>query len=166
MSNLTSTQPGAFDAFLSLLQTAGAAATPKVTVLDSEVVQYEPAAYCVLTGFDHHRFDDAALGSFAFYEYFDLVGFITYMQGDVDPKTVRDTTFSLYQSVVQTTVVTNRGQPFGNPVLGSNAPPQLEVIVPTYARYSSGPANFSGGAAGFFGQIDFAYSLRSRITAA
>lgn len=164
MSNLTSSQPAAFDAFLALLTTAGAAANPVVTVLDSEVVQYEPAAYLVLTGFERHRFDDAALGSFAFYEDYEICGYITYLQGNVDPKAVRDTTFALYQSVVMTTVVTNRGQPSGNPVLGPSAPTSLEWIIPTRAEYTSGPANFSGGAAGFFGQIDFAYHVKARLT--
>lgn len=165
MSNLTSTQQGAFDAFLSLLTTAGNAQNPKVTVIDSEVVQYEPAAYVSLWGFDNHEYDVAALGSFAQYEQYEIIGTATYLQGDVDPKAVRDATFTLFQNVVMATVVANRGAN-GTQVLGSTAPIGLEWIIPKYARYTASPASFGGGAGGMQGSIDFAFLLHARITVA
>ncbi len=165
MSNLTSTQAGAFDALLGLLQVAGAAQSPPVQVLDSVVLQYEPAAYVILEAIEQHEFDIAALGSYAFEETYELCGCTTYAQGDIDYRSVRDKTFSIHEAVVQATVVTNRGAN-QTPVLGSNAPSTLVWIVPVWQRYSAAPANFSGGAAGVAGTIEWRYQVKARITTA
>lgn len=167
MSNLTSTQPGAFDAFLSLLTSAGAAQNPAVPVFDSEILTYEPGSYILLKGFDgHHRFFNPDLGSFAFYEEYTLCGCATYLQGNIDPKTVRDTTFSLYQNVVMTTVIQNSGRIGSNPVLGSSAPAALEWIIPSSANYWQAPGNFGGEEQGIMGAIDFEFTVQARITTA
>lgn len=168
MANLTSTQQEAFDTLLSLLQTAGAAQNPAVEVFDSELVQYEPATYVMLTGLENHHFDWAALGQFPFYETYDITGIATVFQGDVDPKGVRDATFSLYENVVQTTVVANSGSwatQNGYVLSPSLMTAGLYMIVPTYVRYSSGPAEMASGESGYSGTIEFAYTLKARITA-
>ena len=170
MSNLTTTQPAAFDALLALLQTAGAAQSPPVAVLDSQVTQYEPGPYVILEAVEQDGFDPAALGSFAFYEEYELCGITTVLQGMGDPatttKAVRDATFATHQAVVQSTVVANSGSVAtgGGPVLGSQAPSQLEWIVPSFARYSSSPGEFGGGQGGFQGTIEWRYRVHARIT--
>jgi hypothetical protein len=167
LSNLTSTQPAAFDALLSLLTAAGATQSPVIPVFDTELVQYEPTAYVLLKGYDAHNFfRSAALGSFAFEETFSLQGCVTYFQGNIDPKTVRDKTWSIFQNVVMTTVVTNRGAPAGNPVLGVSAPTELEWVIPEYARYTSSPGSMNGVEEGFQGSIDFSFQVFARITTA
>ena len=163
MANLTTTQPGAFDAFLALLTTAGNAQNPKVTIFDSEVLSYEPGSYVELLGFANHEYQVAALGSFAQYEEYEICGTATYLQGNTDAKAVRDATFTLFQNVVMATVVANRGAN-GTQVLGSSAPAALEWIIPRYAKYTASPGNFGGGQSGFQGSIDFAFGIHARIT--
>lgn len=170
MSNLTSTVPGAYDAWYNLLKNAGAAQSPAVTVMAQELVQYEPGSYvCLgdtpsgLKAVQNHRFELAALGSYAMYETYQFCGYATVVQGDVDPETVLSKTWTLYQNVVMSTVVANRGAN-GAQVLGSAAPVSLEWIVPEDANYTGYPGNFGGGSAGFQGIVEFCYSLKARIT--
>ncbi len=169
MSNLTSTAPAAFDTLLSLLTTAAAAYTTPTTVFDSEIVQYEPSSYVLLNGMiENHSYEWASLGNFAFYETYDISGYVSVFQGNVDPKTVRDATYALYQTVVQTTVIQNSGtwQATLHTVLSPDLTAAgLNWIIPKYARFDSQPgAAPNGGPEGFVGKVDFAYSLHARIT--
>ena len=166
MANLTSTQSGAWDAMLGLLQTAATGTSnPTVAVVDSYLLQYEPACYVILSSIEQHTFDIAALGSYAFEETYQLCGQTTYLQGNTDVKTVRDTVFSVHESIVQTTLVANRGQN-GIPVLGSSGPAALLWCIPAFQRFTMSPANFSGGASGVQGTIEWAYEVKARITTA
>ena len=162
MSNLTSTVPFAFNALYNLMNTAGLAQNPPVTVLNQEVVQYEPGSYVLLEGVENHLFNIAALGSYAHEEVYDIHGIATYLQGDVDPATVITKTWAIYQAVVMTPVVSNRGAN-GQYVLGLTAN-EPAWIVPQEARYTSSPGDFGGGMAGFQGMIEFRFSLKARIT--
>jgi len=170
VTNLTTTQPAAFDALLALLQTAGAAQSPPVAVMDTEITQYQPGSYVIVEALEEQNFDPAALGSFAFYEEYEICGRTTVFQGVGDPatatKAVRDQTFAVHQAVVHATVIANSGaiSTGGGQVLGSQAPTELEWIVPTYARYSSTPGAFGEGQAGLQGTIDWRYMLHARLT--
>ena len=164
MSNLTSSVPGATDALLSLLTTAAAGmSNPPVQVFDSELIQYEPAAYVLFAGVDSYEIELAALGSYAHYENYDLCGRVSYLQGNVDPKTIRATTWSIFQTVVMGTIITNRGTN-GQQVLGSSAPTSLQWVLPGPATYRGEPVEFGSGQAGFGGTIDWCVHVRSRIT--
>jgi hypothetical protein len=169
VSNLTTTQPAAFDALLGLLQAAGAAqppGNPPIAVLDTAVTQYAPSTgYVLLEAIEQHEFDIAALGSYAFYETYDICGRTQYVQGvtgNSDWQVIRDQTFLIHESVVQATVVANRGAN-QTKVLGTQAPNQLLWIVPTYQRYTPQPSNSAGL---YIGNIDWRFSLKARITAA
>lgn len=164
MSNLTSTVPGAFSAMHGLLSAAGEALDPKVPVFHTELVQNEPASYVLLKGIENHSFDIAALGSYAHEETYDIVGVATVLQGNVDAQAVLVRTWALYQAVVMTPVVENRGA-LGTPVLGSDGAAQGRLwVAPNYARYSGEPGSFGGGMAGFAGTVEFAYTIKARIT--
>lgn len=161
MANLTSTAPVAFETLYGLINTAAQAQNPPVAVFDQEMLQYEPNTYVVLTGIESHRFEWAALGSFAFYEFYDIVGYCTWWQGDTDTGSVITNTYALYQSVVQSTVVANRAPPLSASLIASG----LLEILPGFARYSGEQGvDQGGGPMGFFGRIDFSYSCKGRIT--
>jgi hypothetical protein len=164
MSNLTSSVPGAFNAFYNLLVTAGQTQSPQVPVFHTELVGDIPLSYVVLTGVENHEFEFAALGSYAQYETYEIVGEAVVFQGGTDTVGVLTATWSLYQNVVMSTVVANRGQPGGNQILGSTAPTSLEILVPSYARYSGQPGNLAGGLAGVLGTVQFSYYVKARIT--
>ena len=172
MANLTSSVPGAYDAFYNLIKTAGAGQSPPVAVMAQELVQYEPGSYVCLgatpgghKAVENHRWEWAALGSFAFYETYDFCGYATVLQGDVDPEVILARTWSLYQAVVMNPIVANRGSN-GTNVLGSAAPASLEYIIPVDANYVGVPGNFAGGQEGFQGIVEFCFSVKARITTA
>ena len=170
MTNLESSVPGAFNAMYGLLATAGALQTPAVPVFHSEILQYEPSTGCVLLqGVEQHRFEWASLGPFDFYETYDICGHAEYFQSGEDPvamaEAVLNQTWAIYQAVVMSTVVVNRGQP-GGQVLGSAAPLSLEVIIPADANYAAQPASVGGSADGLLGVVEFRFSVKARITTA
>lgn len=161
MANLTSTAPAAFAQAFNLIQAAGASQSPAVDVFNIELLQFEPNTYVVLTGIENHRWDWAALGSYAFYEYYDIVGYCTIWLGDVDPATVMSETYGLYESVVQTTIVANRAPPLSANLQSAG----LLEILPGYARYTGEQGvNDEGGPMGFFGKVEFSYSCKARVT--
>ena len=167
MSSLTSTAPAAFNQLYTLLAAAGATQNPAVSVFSQELVQYEPASYVLLKGIENHRFEWAALGSYAQYETYDIVGEATVFQGNIDPQTVIVATYNVFQDIVMSTVLANSGSiPAGSgPVLGSAAlqAAGLMWIIPGFARYTGEPGTMNG-AAGFAGTVEFSYSLKARIT--
>lgn len=161
MSNLTSTAPLAFNTVYSLINAVGAAQSPLVSVYHSELLTREPPAYVLLTGIENHRWEWSALGSFAFEEDYDIVGYASYYQGNVDPDTIITDTYSLFQTVVQSTIVANRTPPISSACQSAGV---LEII-PGYSRYTSGPgADGAGNQMGFFGKIEFSYHVRGRVT--
>jgi len=166
MSSLTSTVPGAFNALYNLLVAAGNAQNPKIPVFHSEVLagQLTQNGYVLLRGVQNHRLDLAALGSYAHYECYEICGCVDYYQGGPDPlsmvEQVLDQTWAIYQEVVMSTVVANRGAAGGAPVLGSSAPTQLTYVLPICAEYTGAPS----GDAGFAGQVEFRYEIKARIT--
>lgn len=164
MSNLTSAQTGAFDAMLELLGTAGAAHEPAIAVLDTAVESYEPSSgYVLMEALEQHEFNIAALGSFAFYEVFYICGHTQYAQGittNADWKTIRDQTFAIHQAVVQATIVANRGAN-QTPILGPQAPVELQYIVPTFQRYTPQATDKAGL---MVGDIEWRFQLKARIT--
>lgn len=161
MSNITSSAPTAYAALLGLITAAASAQDQPVSVFPFELEQYEPASYVLLTGIENHQFDIETL-NYAFLEHYDIVGIATVLQGDVDPSGVLAATYALYQDVVQTVVVENRGGPAG--VLGvTEADGGPLLIVPGYARYTGSPASFGGGTGGFQGTIEFSYHLQAYL---
>ena len=161
MANLTSTAPLAFETLYNLINTTAQAQNPPVVVFNQELLQYEPNSYVVLSGIESHRFEWAALGSFAFYEYYDIAGFCTVWQGNTDTSSIITSTYDLYQNVVQSTVVANRAPPLSADLIAAG----LLEILPGFARYSGEQGvNQKGGPMGFYGRIDFSYSCKGRIT--
>lgn len=164
MSNLTATVPGTFDALYALFAAAGAALDPVVPVFHSEVLtgQQTQNGYVLLAGVENHKFTLAALGSYAYYETYDICGSAAYFQGGPDPTTlvqaVLAKTWSIYQDVVMTPVVLNRGAD-GTYVLGDAAPVSLTYVEPVAADYTG--AAVEGG---FAGEVQFRYFIKSRIT--
>ena len=161
MANLTSTAPGAFAEALTLITAAGAKQSPPVSVFGQELLQYEPNTYVVLTGIENHRWEWAALGSYAFYEYYDIVGYCTIWQGNVDPATIIADTYALFEDVVHSTIVANRAPPLSASLQSSG----LLEILPGYARYTGEQGvDAQGGPMGFFGKVEFSYSCKARVT--
>ena len=160
MANLLTTAPLAFSTLYNLFVAAGAAQTPTIPVMAQELLQYEPGSYVCLTGLEHHNFEWSALGTFAFEEDYDIVGYATFLTGNVDVEAVIAGTFSVFQDVVQTTVVANRNPPISAALQTAG----VTRIIPKFARYSSSPGTFGGGQGGFQGTVDFAYSVHARIT--
>ena len=159
MANLTSTAPLAFNTFYGYLVTAGASQNPVVSVMNTELVQFEPGSYVLLNGIENHRWKWAALGSFAFYEWYDIVGYCTVLQGDVDPGTVLTNTYALFEDVVHTTAVTYRAPPLSTTLQSMG----LLEFLPGFARYEGEPGSFGGGQGGFMGRVDFSYSCYARV---
>lgn len=166
MSNLTSTVPGSFNALYALFAAAGAALDPAVPVFHSEVLagQQTQNGYVLLAGVENHKFTLAALGSYAYYEQYDMIGSVGYFQGGPDPlavvQAVLARTWGIYQDVVMTPVVLNRGAN-GTYVLGNAAPTSLTYIEPVAAEYVGGAEDD-----GFAGEVQFRYFIKSRITVA
>ncbi len=166
MSGLTSTVSGAFNALYDLLVAAGNAQSPKIPVFHSEVLtgQDTQGGYVLLRGIENHRYELAALGSYAHCESYEICGCAAYYQGGPDPvsmvEQVLAQAWAIYQEVVMATVVANRGAPSGNPVLGPSAPTQLTYVLPVSADYTGGPS----GEAGFAGEVEFRYEIKARIT--
>ena len=174
MANLQSTVPGSFNALYNLLVTAGNAQTPAVPVFHSEVLQgqFTQNGYVLLDRVENHHYEWGALGSFAFYETYDICGEVVFYQGGGAAtdlvEAVLNQTWTTYQNVVMATVVENSGSiaSGGGPVLGSAAPAALEQIIPADANYTGQPAEMDGAASGFIGTVAFTYSLKARITTA
>lgn len=166
MSNLLSTQPAVFDALLGLLQAAGATQDPPIAVLDTAVTQYAPSTgYVLLEGIEEHQFDIAALGSYAFYETYDICGRTQYAQGaeaNSDWKTIRDKVFTIHQNVVQDTVVANRGAN-QTAILGDSAIATLTWIIPVFQRYTPQATSNAGL---WLGDIEWRYNIKARISTA
>lgn len=164
MTDLTSTQPGAFDAFLALLGAAGANQDPAIPVLDTAIEQYIPSTgYVLVEALEQHEFNIAALGSFAFYEDYFICGRTQYAQGlatNADWKVIRDQTFAIHEAVVQTTLVTNRGAD-GTPVLGTQAPSEIQFAVPVFQRYQPQATDKQGL---MVGDIEWRFAVKARIT--
>lgn len=160
MANNTSTAPLAFNTVYSLLEAAGAAQSPAVPVYHSELLQREPATYVLLKSIEGHRWEWSSLGSFAFEEDYDIVGYATYLQGNVDPQTVLTDTYGVFQNVVQATIIQNRQPPISAACQNAGV---LEII-PGYSRYSAEPGSFGGGVGGFLGKVEFSYHVRARVT--
>ena len=149
MANLTSTVPAAFDQFLTLLQSAASGQNPAVFVVDTVLAQYEPATYVELSGAVNHRYESAALGSYAFYETYELEGFVRVFLGQLDHKAARDQVWQTFQSIVMAAVVANR-----------TLDGLVEYIEPASANYSGGVSNIGGSQA----VIEFAFSVQARLT--
>lgn len=171
MSNLTSTVPGTFNAFYNLLVAAGNGQNPAIPVFHSEVPSGTllQNGYVVLERVENHSFDPAALGSYAFYESFDVCGVVEYYLGGSDLTTmvesVLTSTWSIYQNVVMTTAVQNRGVA-GQQVLGAAAPAALEWFKPMEASYMGAEGNVGAQPSGWIGQVSFRYNAYARITTA
>ena len=171
MSNLISTVPGAFNALYGLLAAAGQEQSPPIPVFHTEVISGEELqnGYVLLRAVDGHNFDPAALGSYAFYETYDVCGEVVYYQGGPDPITmatdVLNQTWSIYQNVVMTTAVLNRGAN-GEQVLGDAAPEAVEWCIPVSGEYTGEPGTIGAGQDGLIGTIEFRYNVKARITTA
>ncbi len=161
MANLTSTAPLAFNTFYGYMVDQANAQSPAIQVFHTQLVGEEPDDYVILTGIENHRFEWAALGSFAFYEWYDLVGYATVWQGNTDEQTVLTNTYGLFQSVVQTAAVTNRAPPLSAALQSAG----LLSFLPGDARYSGAQGeDDSGGPMGFAGRVDFVYHCYARVT--
>jgi hypothetical protein len=176
VANLTSSVPGAFDAFYKLLAAAGAAQSPSVAVIAQALQQYEPGSYVCLgetpsgrRPIESYQMRPAALGSYAMTETYEFWGYATVLQGDVDPETVLSRTFGVFEGVVMQTVVSYDGGHgsiggYGSQILGPNAPTSLQQIVPLDGAYTGTPGSFGGGSGGFQGVWEFGFELMARVS--
>lgn len=161
-TDLLSSAPAAYSALLGLVQTAAAALSPPVAVIQFELEEYVPGSYVLLTGIENHRFEWEALGSFLQKETYSLSGRCSVYVGDSPnspsstvPTDVMTATYTLFQAAVMTPVITNHGVP----ILGVDSVPAPYMLLPEFARYNSGPGFLRGGQAGWYGEIAWSYSL-------
>jgi hypothetical protein len=147
MANLLSTAPAAFDFFLNEIKDAAALAD--ITVIDAELVQYEPGVYIELSSIGNHRFEIDSLGAYVFYEMYELQGVVRVWRGDNDMQQARVDAYYTYQNYVMTPVVNNRT--FSNLLLW---------IVPASAESLMQIIEQGGRQC----TIDFAFSCQARIT--
>lgn len=180
MSNLLSSVPSAVNALYELISTAGGQQTPPVEVFHTAVFANEPASYVCLgptpSGrpmVEEHRYEWAAIGvgQFPQYEMYSICGYASAYIGDAagtattvngpEPTTrlAMEAAYSLYQSVVMDPFLTAYGN--GTPVLGDTLV-QLMWCLPGEAAYFPG-SPVSGG---FFGNVEFCFNLRARLTIA
>jgi hypothetical protein len=146
MPQLTSTVPAAFDALVDLVT---AAAPPGVFVAESELVQYEPATYVELTTVANHTYQVASLGTYAFYENYEIQGVVRVFRGDYNPREARTDAWAAYQSIVVSTVIANK-------TLGD-----LVLAVELVAANSTCEITANGGTQCL---IEFAVALEARLT--
>lgn len=175
MTDLVSTAPYVLQALLGLVQTAAAEQTPTVQVFPFELAQYEPASYVIVQGFappgerPSQRFEFELLGAYAQREYYDICGIATVYTGasQVDETVALDTmfaTYALFQSCVMTPVIENMNAPlFGN---AGPVPAAVNQVYPLYARYTGGMGQKAGGSAGWYGEIEWAFSFVALVTPA
>ena len=165
--DLVSSAPGIYQALLSLVQTAAAAQKPApIQVFPFELGQYEPGSYVTLHAIENHTFEWAYIGPFSQYEHYDVVGCATVFTGDtVTSGTVAtdvlSQTYSLFQTLVMTPVMSNRNMPIFN-----TTGPTPYLMLPEYARYSAGPGEIGGNPGGWVGVIEFAYHFDALVTPA
>lgn len=167
MSDLISSAPGIFQALNTLCVAAGAAQSPTVPVYAFALTQQEPASYVLLQGIENHTFEWGSIGPFAQKEHYDITGQATVFSGSATPDDativtdILNQTYSLFQSVVMTPVMSNRTQP----LLGTTGPSPY-LMLPGSARYSAGPGSIGGGAGGWGGVIEFSFHFDAYLTPA
>lgn len=147
MAQLTSTAPAAFDALFDLLTTA--AAPSGTFVQESELQQYEPATYIELSSIVNHKYEVASLGTYAFYETYEIQGVLRVFRGDFNPKQARLDAWAAYQSIVISTVIANKT--LSDLVL---------AIVPIHANSTCEVTSLGGVQC----LIEFAFALEARLT--
>jgi len=164
MANLLSTAPLAFNTIYNLITAAANTQSPVVQVFHTAVFQNEPASYVLLEKIENHHFDWDSLGTFAFTEEYSIIGEATYYTGQSGAAATQDTitsAYALFQSLVQSTMVQNRNPPISAALQSAG----VIHIIPGYARYTGEPGIAEGGAAmGFFGTVNWSYTIKARVT--
>lgn len=162
--DLVSTAPGVFTALLGLVQTAAATQNPPVNVFAFELGQYEPGSYVTVHAIENQTWDWAYLGTFTQREEFDISGVATVFSGDsasVGSTVVTDVlnqTYSLFQALVMTPVMSNRTIP----ILGG--PSNVFEMTPNHTRYEASPGEIGGAPGGWVGLIDWSFRFRANVT--
>lgn len=164
--DLVSSVPGIYQAMLGLLQAAAATQNPPIQVFPFEQGPYEPGSYVTLHAIENHTFEAAYLGTFSQYEHYDICGCATVFTGDtVTSGTVATDiltqTYSLFQAVVMTPVISNRTIP----IFQTTGPSPYEML-PERAQYHAEPGEIGGNAAGWVGTVDFLYHFDAVVTPA
>lgn len=150
MTQLISTVPGAWDDFFSMIQTAVAAGSDTtITVVDTELYQWEPAQYIELQSVENHSFEINNLGDYSFLEHYSLSGVCRNFRGDNNVAQARADVWSLYQTYLMTPLITNKR-------LGNN----VIWCVPESANFTSTPTT-NGGIQGL---ITYQFLCYAQIT--
>ena len=175
MTDLVSTAPYVLQALLGLVETAASEQYPAVQVFPFELAQYEPASYVIVQGFAPsgerplQHFEWELLGSYSQKEFYDICGVASVYTGEsqVDNTVALDTmfaTYALFQSVVMTPVMENMTAPlFGNT---GPVPAAVNQVYPLYARYTGQMGQMANGQAGWYGEIEWAFSFIALVTPA
>lgn len=162
--DLVSTAPGIFIALLGLVQTAGAAQNPAVSVFAFELGQYQPATYVTIHAIENHHWEWAYIDTFTQYEEYDVVGCASVYSGDSPfttpsvASTVMTQTYNLFQACVMTPVMSNRTIP----VLGG--PANVIEMTPNDSGYTAGLGDVGGSQTGWAGEIPFSFHFRANVT--
>jgi hypothetical protein len=162
--DLVSTAPGVYTALLGLVEAAGAAQSPAVSVFAFEVGQYEPATYTTVHAIENQTWEWAYLGTYTQCEEYDVCGCTAVYSGDspnTNPSvatTVLNQTYSLFQALVMTPAMSNRTIP----ILGG--PANVIEMTPNYSRYTAGLGNVGGAPAGWSGEIEWSFHFKANVT--
>ena len=169
---MPSTAPGMYSAFLQLVSDAAALQNPYVYVAPFELAQYEPAVYVILDGIENQRWEWAALGTFAQYEYYSLTGCVTAFQGDtpdaLDPNntvalSVMNQCYTTFSNCVMSPYMSNRYAPVLNAVSPQFPDGAVTGMLPGSARYTAGPGTQDGADVGWMGRIDWQFDVSARL---
>lgn len=167
MSDFVSSAPGIYIAMLGLLQDAGAAQSPPVQVFPFELGQYEPGSYITVHAIENHVWEMETI-SYSGKEHYDISGIATVFTGEgvADSPTVGTdiltATYDLFNTVVMTTLITNRNEP----TFGTTGPSPYQPI-PGFTRYTAGPGRTKDGQPwGWMGVIDWSWHFDAYIVPA
>lgn len=171
-ANLYSTAPFLYSALFQLITDAGALQSPYVYVAPFELEQYEPGRYIIVSGFANQRMEIETLGVQSMLETYDIEGCVSVYTGDSPTAEspgpallTMQQTYALFNETVMSPAMSNRFDPVFGAVSPLINPGSVNMMLPVYVRYSSGPGWMDGGAAtGWMGRIDWSFTLRAFIT--
>lgn len=157
--------PGVYIAMLGLIQTAGAAQDPVISVYGFEVGASEPDDYIEVLGFKDHHIKPETIGTFSQIEEYSITGRTTVFTGASpvdDPNVgieILQQTYDIFQAVVMTPLMSNRNEP----ILGTLGPSPY-LMLPESAEYDAGVGTIGDGPGGWAGWLDWSFHFEAYLT--
>jgi hypothetical protein len=163
VQTLVSTVPGTYAALLEKLLEACNEQEQPTALFDFAIGSYEPGQYVIVQGFMGPTWVWEGLGTYEQREKYTIHGYCSVFSGETPfinssiAVEVLNQCFDLFQQTVAKVMFSNRNMP----ILG--AEPTAYEMKPREAKYSSGPGEIDGAAAGWEGILNWAFDFSAII---